>query len=323
VIREGEMGLFHEWWEKQIPISYNEKVSVCIPTYNRAGTISNSIESILKQTYSNIEIIVVDNASTDNTIEIVKGFDEKKVKYRYFAEHLDVNRNFIRSIRCAETEIVCLFHSDDYYYPTIIEEQLKYIKDEKIGAVFSKLVSKKISDDEKINIDSSDCQNNGSFEIVRYDHSSLLEHCLSYGNPICCPTFMTKKSVIHSVGLFDQKEGLISDTSLWLPIARKYDIIDIQKPLMIYGISKDQLGYKIIHKRCDLQPVFTALDNEHIAYGQTVKNNVIKKYMRNKSKECWCVSRNLLSVSRYIDATRCFIKAVTFFIRSKIMYPFA
>lgn len=58
-------------------------ISVIIPSYNRARTIVNSVQSVLQQTYSNIEVIVVDDGSTDDTADLLQKIDDKRLKYVY------------------------------------------------------------------------------------------------------------------------------------------------------------------------------------------------------------------------------------------------
>ena len=65
----------------------NPKVSVIIPTYNRAHLIGKAINSVISQTYQDYEIIVVDDASTDNTKEVVKGFNNSKIRYIYYCDN--------------------------------------------------------------------------------------------------------------------------------------------------------------------------------------------------------------------------------------------
>jgi len=281
-------------------MKYADKVTVCIPTYNRANTIGKSIESILDQTYKNIEIIVVDNASTDNTKEVVLSFNNPKIKYLYFTEHVEVNYNFMRALNSAQSEIVCLFHSDDYYYPNIIEEELKYIKTQKVGAVFSKMESREVINSAELKQElklklKGQNVNKQSAPIIRYNYKNFLENSLTNGILVACPTLMTKKSVINKVGLLDAKYGLISDISLWLPIAREYEIVDIQKILMVYGVSKNQLSYQIHYMRKFISPQFTVLDKELKTYKDAIPTEVLKKYNLRKASDYVGVAKNLIA----------------------------
>lgn len=271
-------------------MNYKEKVTVCIPTHNRQNSIGNTIKSILNQSYKNIDILIVDNASTDNTREVVKSFGDERIKYVYFDELLGVNYNFMRAISLSETDIVCVFHSDDVYFENIVQEQLRFIIDPRVGAVFSKMILRHEGID-CLEMDSSNYVYS-DFEVDNYDHKSFFNKSLSYGIPVACPTFMTKKTVIEEVGLLNKKEGLISDLSLWLPISRSYNIVNLQKPLMYYILSKNQLSYKIHHKRMVESPQFKVLDNELSKYRYLATKRAIIKFKIRKFRDYMSISLN-------------------------------
>lgn len=271
-----------------------EKVTVCIPSYNRAKTIKSTIFSILNQTYKNIEIIVCDNASTDNTKEIVNSIQDSRVKYIYFDKHLDVNYSFLRTLKQAETEYICLFHSDDWYYPNIIENQLTFLKEKNVGAVFA-LMNRcdTMEDINKVNDSNLDKGQDV------YDYEKYLSLALSIPGPgLNCPTFMTKRSVLKDVGLFDEPKGMISDMSFWLTIVKKYNIVRVNQYYMNYYESNDQLSKRIFGGGHNvISPSYIILDNEIY--------NLDKKQL---GKIRWCVLKyrfNRLKELKRVNKTRC------------------
>lgn len=281
-----------------------ELITVCIPTYNRAHTILYSINSILKQSYQNIEILIIDNASTDNTREVVASLPDPRIKYLHFSELLEVNYNFLRAVSCAETEIVCLFHSDDYYFPNIIEEQLKYLTNTVVGAVFSKMIPLKADTDFSTDTVANNINKTDSYDVIRYNYKEFLTRSMTSGIPVSCPTFMTKKSVIKEVGLLDKKDGLLSDLSLWLPIVKRYEIVDLQIPLMFYVTSQDQLSFKIHHNRIVQAPQFIVLDRELATLSDPVSRKSILNYQIRKSKDYIQISKNLFASGRIVSGLR-------------------
>lgn len=99
---------------KEVRVMEKPMVSIGIPTYNRAGSyLKDTLSSALNQTYSNIEIIVSDNCSTDSTEELVNGFDDKRLKYIQHKNNIGANNNFNYCLQVAKGDYFLLLHSDD------------------------------------------------------------------------------------------------------------------------------------------------------------------------------------------------------------------
>lgn len=88
-------------------------LSICIPTYNRAHSIEPAIKSILNQDYKHYEVVVSDNASTDNTKDVVLSFDDPRIKYFRYEELVSMYENHNRCVEKAESEWIVFLHSDD------------------------------------------------------------------------------------------------------------------------------------------------------------------------------------------------------------------
>lgn len=110
-------------------------ISVIIPTYNRGDTIIRSINSVLNQTYSNIEIIVIDDNSNDNTNEIIQQIGDKRLKYIRLSENRGAcyARNY--GLEVAKGEYIAFQDSDDEWLPNKLEKQLSYLINNDIDVV--------------------------------------------------------------------------------------------------------------------------------------------------------------------------------------------
>ena len=104
-------------------------VSICIPVFNGEKTIAKTIDSILNQTYKNIEIFVVDNCSSDSTVKIVREFTDARIHLILNDTHLPcAEYNLNRCFQHARGEFMAIFHADDIYLPHMVSRQVETFK---------------------------------------------------------------------------------------------------------------------------------------------------------------------------------------------------
>lgn len=112
-------------------------VSILIPVYNRETILSQTIDSALSQTYSNIEVIVVDNCSTDGTWDVIQEYARKDNRIKAFRNDTNIGpvRNWLRCVSEAQGEYGKILFSDDLMFPLYLEHTLPYLEDAEIGFV--------------------------------------------------------------------------------------------------------------------------------------------------------------------------------------------
>lgn len=103
-------------------------VSVIIPAYNESGSIADAIDSVLGQTYTDIELIVVDDCSTDDTPEVVRGYDDDRLTYIRHGTNRGAAAARNTGIRQAEGEYIAFLDSDDHWHPTKLERQVDCLR---------------------------------------------------------------------------------------------------------------------------------------------------------------------------------------------------
>ncbi len=103
-------------------------ISVVVPTYNRGDLIRRTVDSVLSQTYSNFELIIVDDASTDNTEEIISSYKDSRIRYIKLDENTHGTRPRNTGILQSQGEYIALLDSDDEWLPNKLEKQLDFIK---------------------------------------------------------------------------------------------------------------------------------------------------------------------------------------------------
>jgi len=151
----------------------NPKVSILIPTYNSAKFVYETIESAITQTYENLEVIVVDNCSTDDTFEIIKNFESRfpNLKIYQNSKNLGPVRNWKRCVELATGEFAKLLFSDDLIENTFVIKTVPFLlNNDKVGFVFT---GTKIFN-EKISINSNFIGNSGLYKCTDFIWSSLV-----------------------------------------------------------------------------------------------------------------------------------------------------
>lgn len=121
----------------------DKKVSIACRCYNAEKTIAEAVDSVLTQTYKNWELIICDDNSTDSTQEIIKNYNDPRIKYYRNTKNIGVIGNLNKVISLCTGQYVSILDGDDYYFPNKLEVQVEYLnKNPDCGAVFSYMYSK-------------------------------------------------------------------------------------------------------------------------------------------------------------------------------------
>ena len=196
----------------------DKTVSIIIPTYNRAALVKRAIMSIIDQTYQKIEVIVVDDGSTDDTEDVVLSIDYDNLKYiKQVNSGACVARN--RGIKEAKGEVIAFLDSDDEWYPEKLEKHMRHF-DQNGGkvSVCNYMIEKKGEEKKGVPDDHSDF----------FTYDELLDH-----NYITTGSILIDKEFLIHIGGFDTKMPRYQDWELVLRISKKIDIPFYSKPLMV------------------------------------------------------------------------------------------
>jgi glycosyltransferase involved in cell wall biosynthesis len=197
-------------------------VSVIIPTYNRAEFIGQAVQSVLDQTYRNIETIVVDDGSTDNTCQILKEYKDR-IKYIY-QERSERSKARNKGFRHSEGDYVAFLDSDDLWLPIKTEKQVQVLNENPdTGVVYTGVQF----------IDKKGHAHNGEIswdEPVRQVlYEDLMTHNVITGS---LSSVMVIRECLDRVGVFDVSMKACEDLDLYRRIARHYRFHKIDLPLV-------------------------------------------------------------------------------------------
>lgn len=122
-------------------------VSIIMPSWNTGDFIAESIQSVLNQTYTNWELLIVDDCSTDNTDEVVASFEDKRIRYFKNKKNSGAALTRNRAMRKAKGEWIAFLDSDDLWMPEKLEKQINFMN--KNGYIFSYTEYEKIDEADK------------------------------------------------------------------------------------------------------------------------------------------------------------------------------
>ena len=213
-------------------MSFLPLVTIIVPTYNVADYIENAIDSLLYQTYTNLEIIIVDDCSTDDTLKIIKNKYSKNNKIKIFENKKNLGSAFTRNIgiQQAKGKYIALLDADDYYVKDKIEKQVHLMEaNPEIGVCSSFLQCFGL-------------QNN----IIEFsvNHSDIKDNQL-LGCPVAQPATMFRTSILRKYDLYyNENFRLAQDYELFVRMLElNIQFITIPEPLVYYRISGNQASF--------------------------------------------------------------------------------
>lgn len=214
-------------------------VTVAIPTYNRVGFVRQALISVINQIYTNIEILVVDNNSSDDTSKAVESFRDDRIRYFRNKRNIGMMNNWNKCIELSKGKNLMILGDDDRIYPGFLEKSLKIHKAySDIGFSFTHC--------NKVDPKGKYLMKWGyQFTPPGYlDNYRYLYYTIKYG---CCltnsSTVLINKQVFNEVGQFEAPYGANTfDFNMWIKIALKYPVYFIDEVLCDYRLHKEQVS---------------------------------------------------------------------------------
>jgi glycosyltransferase involved in cell wall biosynthesis len=220
-------------------------VSIIMPTYNRASTIAMAIESILKQNYTDWELLVIDNGSTDNTREIVKSFEKKDSRVKYYNVEKSPNPgiadylNF--GIEKAQGQYIARLDDDDEWFdPDKLIKQVYFLDTHPEYL---------LTGGGAIMIDGNRKE---MYRFLKRETDGKIRNNALYANPFCHNTVVFRKNIAIQLGGYNRLR-FVEDWDLWLRIGKIGKLYNFQEYFSLYlnagqniSISNQKLAGKTI-----------------------------------------------------------------------------
>lgn len=270
-------------------------VTVLVPVYNGARFLIESLESILAQTHRNLEIIVLDDASTDDTPQILASYSDRLRTIRQ-RSNKGIYDNVNAGIRAAHGDFIAVYHADDIYAPNIVQRELAAFESHpEVGAVFC-------SD---IFVDEAG-REYGRLQLPPEIRGSqplsfptVFNVLLSYKNGFLrCPGAMVRADVHARVGLYRQDLFRnTSDLDMWIRIAAAHPILVLDEHLYKYRHFAGQSSKRYHHLRTKPENYFAIMDH-HLEAGArgVATRRALRDYEAHRSRD-WLMA----AVAQYVN----------------------
>lgn len=220
-------------------------ISVIMSVYNSESTIEQSIESLLQQTYKNIEIYLIDDGSTDDSYKIIKNYSSKFTRIKSFKNPQNIGLTKSLNILAKEVEgpLIARQDADDFSYETRFEEQFSYLNKKSLNACTTRA---KIMNTEKL--------------IPGFSFFIPNRISIKFKNPFIHGTLLIEKSTFFELGCYDEKFRYAQDYKLMTDlINKKYKVSILNRPLYHLNMEGN---------------ISSEFKKEQRYYAECVKNNI-------------------------------------------------
>ncbi|MES2960901.1 MAG: glycosyltransferase [Pseudomonadota bacterium] len=245
-------------------------ITVIIPSYNHADYIGSTIESILAQTENNFELLIIDDLSSDNSLEIIKKFQDPRIKLITLQKNIGMCQTSNIGIEQAKGKYISIIASDDVMLPNNLQDKINFLeKNPAYGAVFSRveaidengdILYKKTKKFKKLFI--TDKKN-------RYQ---WLNHFFYKANCLAAPTMVAQTEVIRKINGFNPIFSQAHDFDMWVKICLTgYEIFVLEEKMVQYRQRKNFGNMSSNTAKVRVRLVF---DNEKILENYLVIDDV-------------------------------------------------
>jgi len=215
---------------------HKDLISVIIPTFNGSQNIRRAIMSALNQTYPNIEIIVVDDGSTDNTVEVVKDIKDERIKLLRHSTNKNGSAARNTGIRASNGEYIAFLDDDDEWFPEKLFKQMEYLKQKDPKEYKAVVCGHTIEKGDKVRRVFATKEGNLTKEIL------MMQVSMGLGS-----TLLMHKDAIEEIGFFDERYLRHQDLEFTLRYLRRYKLAAVKECYAkIHGHSGNPSGEKML-----------------------------------------------------------------------------
>lgn len=202
-------------------------ISVIMSTYNEEKYIETSLKSLLDQTFQEFEIIIVDDASTDNTRQLIQGLQDERIHLICNEENQGLTKNLNKALKCVTGKYIARMDGDDIAFPTRFEKQYQYMEKHPETMLVS-CYTKSFGDSDLV--------------FALPDDSEVLKVRMLVRPVYAHPGFMMRRELIEAGYQYNEEYRTAQDYEFASRVAEKYKIGLVPEVLLLYRVHKKQIS---------------------------------------------------------------------------------
>lgn len=209
---------------------YTPAVSVCMVCYNHAAFVGEAVSSVLRQTFVDFEFLILDNGSVDDSVAVIKTFDDPRISVRVLAENVHSTCAANMLLEKATGRYVALICSDDAWMSDKLARQVAFLEDHPDCAVVFSRVEVMDEHGKPCRLPTAyDCWFNTQ---PNRDRDAWLRFLYAFNNPFCCSSAVLRLSAFRQCGPYDERSRSVQDLILWMRILFHHGVHILESKLV-------------------------------------------------------------------------------------------
>jgi len=248
------------------------EVTVLMPVYNAEKYLGEAIDSILRQTFSDFEFLIIDDGSTDRSIDIIHSYDDSRIRLVINEQNMGIGRTLNKGIELASSGLIARMDADDISLPDRLEKQYGYLTAHPECSLVSSNVEVISEDGERLYLYQRDS---------KLFYFNLTFYCWIYH-----PSVMYRRQHVQDVGMYPAT--LSEDFRLWSKLIRKYAIYNLKDILLKYRMTSQSVSNSVLAE--EYRAAAKKQIKENLSYfageGYSIPDDWLEAYRNNFDPLC-------------------------------------